>query len=91
MGDDMFEELLEEYKKLTLDSKREKNVEEIKLVLAMLQLLCERRKINHPNLKIIDLENYYDENDYLDLMHTYIITLKEELGSYVLHTESDNN
>ncbi|MBE6151310.1 MAG: hypothetical protein E7162_05825 [Firmicutes bacterium] len=87
----MFEELLKEYQKLPIDSKRDKNIEEVKLVVAMLQLLCEKKQIKHDEIDIPELTNIEDENEYLDLMYIYITRLKEELGSYVLYSENNNN
>ena len=87
----MFEELLKEYQKLPIDSKRDKNIEEVKLVVAMLQLLCEKKQIKHDEIDIPELTNIEDENEYLDLMYIYITRLKEELGSYVLFSENNNN
>ena len=68
----MFEELLKEYQKLPIDSKRDKNIEEVKLVVAMLQLLCEKKQIKHDEIDIPELTNIEDENEYLDLMYIYI-------------------
>jgi len=87
----MFEVLLKEYQKLPIDSKRDKNIEEVKLVVAMLQLLCEKKQIKHDEIDIPELTNIEDENEYLDLMYIYITRLKEELGSYVLYSENNNN
>lgn len=86
----MFENLLEQYQKLPIDSKREKNIEEMKLVLAMLQLLCEKRNIKYQEIKVPEETAFNDEDDYLDSMYTYITAIKEELGSYVLEIEKNN-
>jgi hypothetical protein len=83
----MFEDLLKEYQKLPLDSKRDKNLEEVKLVVAMLQLLCEKKNIKHDEIDIPDINNLEDENEYLNLMYIYLTRLKEELGNYVLYNE----
>ena len=86
----MFENLLEQYQKLPIDSKREKNIEELKLVLAMLQLLCDKRNLKYQEIKISDQTSFQDEDAYLDSIYTYITALKEELGSYVLEIEKDS-
>lgn len=86
----MFENLLEQYQKLPIDSKREKNIEELKLILAMLQLLCDKRNLKYQEIKISDQTSFQDEDEYLDSIYTYITALKEELGSYVLEIEKDN-
>ena len=83
----MFEELLEQYQKLPIESKREKNIEELKLIIAMLQLLCEHKKIKYEEINIIDINNIQNESEYLNIIYTYITSLKEQLGSYVLEVE----
>lgn len=83
----MFEELLEQYQKLPIESKREKNIEELKLIIAMLQLLCEHKKIKYEEINIIDINNIKNESEYLNIIYTYITSLKEQLGSYVLEVE----
>jgi len=85
----VFENLLEQYQKLPIDSKREKNIEELKLVLAMLQLLCDKRNLKYQEIKVSDQTTFRDEDDYLDDIYTYITAIKEELGSYVLEIEKD--
>ena len=86
----MFDKLLEQYQKLPIDSKREKNIEELKLVLAMLQLLCDKRNIKYQDIKVGEETTFQDEDDYLDSIYTYITAIKEELGSYVLEIEKNN-
>ena len=83
----MFDELLQQYQKLPIDSKREKNIEELKLVVAMLQLLCDHKKIKYEDINIIDINNFQSESEYLNVIYTYITALKEELGSYILEVE----
>lgn len=83
----MFEELLEQYQKLPIESKREKNIEELKLIIAMLQLLCEHKKIKYEEINIIDINKIQNESEYLNIIYTYITSLKEQLGSYVLEVE----
>lgn len=83
----MFEELLEQYQKLPIESKREKNIEELKLIIAMLQLLCEHKKIKYEEINIVDINNIQNESEYLNIIYTYITSLKEQLGSYVLEVE----
>jgi len=86
----MFDELFEDYKKLSIISKREKNIEEIKLVVAILQLLCDRKGLTHEEIKILDEEELEDEDKYLNLMYNYITSLKEDLGSYIINIENSN-
>lgn len=86
----MFDKLLEQYQKLPIDSKREKNIEELKLALAMLQLLCDKRNLKYQDIKVGEETTFQDEDDYLDSIYTYITAIKEELGSYVLEIEKNN-
>ncbi|MBQ7104977.1 MAG: hypothetical protein IJN90_03895 [Bacilli bacterium] len=83
----MFEELLQQYQKLPIDSKREKNIEELKLVVAMLQLLCDHKKIKYEDINIVDTNSFQNESEYLNIIYTYVTALKEQLGSYVLEVE----
>lgn len=83
----MFENLLEQYQKLPVDSKREKNIEELKLVVAMLQLLCDKKHIKYPDINLVDIDAFENESEYLDTIYTYITALKEQLGSYILEIE----
>lgn len=83
----MFENLLEQYQKLLVDSKREKNIEELKLVVAMLQLLCDKKHIKYPDINLVDIDSFENESEYLDTIYTYVTALKEQLGSYVIEME----
>lgn len=83
----MFENLLEQYQKLPVDSKREKNIEELKLVVAMLQLLCDKKHIKYPDINLVDIDSFENESEYLDTIYTYVTALKEQLGSYVIEME----
>ena len=83
----MFENLLEQYQKLPVDSKREKNIEELKLVVAMLQLLCDKKHIKYPDINLVDIDAFENESEYLDTIYTYVTALKEQLGSYVIEME----
>ena len=83
----MFENLLEQYQKLPIDSKREKNIEELKLVVAMLQLLCDKKHIKYPDINLVDIDSFENESEYLDTIYTYLTALKEQLGSYVIEME----
>lgn len=86
----MFEELIEEYKKLPSDSRREKIIEELKLVVALLELLCDKKDIKYQDLTIDELLNSKDEDKFLEIAYSYITALKETLGSYVMETEKDS-
>jgi len=85
----VFDELLQHYQKLSIDSKRLKNIEELKLVIALLQLICDRKKIKYQDIKLDDVKEYKDENEYLDILYTYVTALKEQLGSYVIDNENN--
>lgn len=83
----MFDELLEQYQKLPIDSKRNKNIEELKLIVALLQLLCDKKNIKYEEISLVDIDDFQNESEYLDTIYTYLTALKEQLGSYVLEIE----
>lgn len=83
----MFEDLLEQYQKLPIESKREKNIEELKLVVALLQLLCDKKNLKYEEINLVDINNFQNESEYLDTIYTYITALKEQLGTYVIEIE----
>ena len=80
----MFEELIKTYDNLPINSKREKNLEELKLVLAMLELLCDRENIKYEK-KVIEDVSISSESDYENIVYSYVTLIKERLGSYVLN------
>ena len=80
----MFEELIKAYDDLPINSKREKTKEELKLVLATLELLCDKKGIKYEK-KAIDDNNYTDESEYEDIIYSYITLIKERLGSYIIN------
>ncbi len=80
----MFEELIKAYDNLPINSKREKTKEELKLVLATLELLCDNHGIKYDK-KVIDDTNITSESDYEDIIYSYITLIKERLGSYILN------
>lgn len=86
----MFEELIEEYKKLPSDSRREKIIEELKLVVALLELLCDKKDIKYQDLTVDELLNSKDEDKFLEIAYSYITILKETLGSYVMEIEKNS-
>lgn len=83
----MYQNLLEEYKKLSNESKKEKIIEELKLVVALLQLLCDHHNIVYEKLEVEELINFKNDDIFLDTVYSYITSLKEQLGHYVLENE----
>ena len=66
----MFEELVESYKALPLPEKRNKLLQEIKVLIATFEQICEEQGFNHNDVKskeILDLDNGREsEDDYLE-------------------------
>ena len=80
----MFEELIKAYDNLPINSKREKTREELKLVLATLELLCDKNNIKYDKKQIED-NNITSESDYENVIYAYITLIKERLGSYIIN------
>lgn len=81
----MFEDLMASYKLLDNNDKRQKNIEELKLMIALLENLCRENNIQYRPIKskeILDINNGNEsESDYLEALFVYIEYLKEVLGS----------
>lgn len=81
----MFDELMDSYKKLSINSKREANLKEIKKLVAITSALCEKNGIDYRDVKskeVNDLNNdIVLENDYLEAQFVYITYLKETIGA----------
>ena len=83
----MFADVIENYKKMTVKSKRETNIYEIKKLSAILEQLCVENNIPYREIKskeIIDLKkDDVSEDDYLEAEFVYISYLKEVIGAIV--------
>jgi len=78
----MFNELMESYKKLSLNSKREANLNEIKKLVAIIAALCEENNIEYRDVKSNEInDTLISEDDYLEAQYVYITYLKEVIGA----------
>ena len=78
----MFDELMESYKKLSLNGKREANLTEIKKLVAILVSLCEENNIDYRDVKSNEINDALTlEDDYLEAQYVYITYLKEVVGA----------
>ena len=79
----MFENVMENYKKLSLKDKREANIYEIKKLAALLEQLCIENHISYREIKSNEVleSNSASEVDYLEAQYVYISYLKEVLGA----------
>ena len=87
----MFTEVIENYKKLSIADKRQEIVDELKLMVAIFEKLCEDNNIAYREIKsreILDLKKGEETaSDYLEAIFVYIEYLKEVLGSYLERIE----
>lgn len=85
----MFEEVIESYKLMALSDKREKLLYEIKVLIAVLEKMCEDKGIEFKTIKsneILDLRDGNEsEDDYLEATFVYIQYLKEVIGSLLIN------
>jgi len=81
----MFENLIENYKLMSKSDKRQEIINELKLMIAVFDKMCEEKGINSINIQsreILDLKNGEEpEDDFLEATFVYVEYLKEILGS----------
>lgn len=81
----MFENVIENYKKMKTSDKREKLISEMKLLIAVFEKMCIDNGIEYRKVKskeVLDLNNGMEsEDDYLEAAFVYVEYLKEVLGS----------
>lgn len=82
----MFEEYVAQYKNLDLKTKRDKIIEELKLMIVVLEKMCNDNNIPYREIKSQEIlvlkENDYSEEDYLEALFVYVEYLKEVLGCF---------
>lgn len=90
----MNEPIVDAYLKLNKNSKREKLLYEIKVIIAVLQKICDDRGIVYSQIhsrEILDLNSDdVSEEDYLEALFVYVTFLKELVGCYFDEMESMN-
>ncbi len=81
----MYEELIKSFSNLSLENKKEKNIEELKLISATLELLCDQKNIKYKkNTTNYSIEN---EDDFQNYLYGELVAIKEELGAYIIENE----
>lgn len=82
----IFNEFIEEYKKLSIEEKRKEIISAQKELIALFSNLCESVGANNKlllNKEILDLNKEpVSETDYLEALFVYINMLKEQIGDY---------
>lgn len=89
-----FNELINEFKKLSTNEKRDLTINEMKSLLAALSSLNSIKSndvkilFNH---EVVDLNNgNYSEDDYIEAIYTYIFSIKELLADFILNSSGNN-
>jgi len=83
----MFEDVIDNYKRMSLTDKRVSLLKELKIMVAVFDKMCvdngvEYRKIQ--SNEIFDVDGGKEtEDDYLEAAFIYVQYLKEVLGSYL--------
>lgn len=81
----MFEDLIENYKLLSTQDKRQEILKEVKLMVAVFEKMCADKKIEYRMInskEILDLNGGTEaEDDYLEALFVYVEFLKEVSGS----------
>ena len=80
----MQDKLIDDFKKISLLDKRDVLLSEMLQTVEVIEKICHQKKIKITKLKskdiLIDKSQLY-ENDFLNLMFTYITYLQEDLGN----------
>ncbi len=82
----MLENFILKYKELSIDSKRDILLKEVKELLDTLEDICKKRNIEIDTLKssiFINNKDILFEEDYYDLLFIYIIYIKEDLAHFL--------
>lgn len=81
----MFNEVVESYKMMSKADKRGKLLDELKMMIAVFEDMCNEKNIPYREIKskeILDLNNGKEsEDDFLEATFVYVEYLKEVLGS----------
>lgn len=86
-GYNMFDALMESYKNLSIDEKREVNNLELKKMIAIVENLCEKNNILYREIKSNEIATLNSDNlsetDYLEAQYVYITYLKEVVAALI--------
>lgn len=82
----MFDEYINQFKRLSLHEKRDKIIDSLKLMIVILEKMCVDNNIPYREVKSKEILVLNDEDcsedDYLEALFVYVEYLKEVLGSY---------
>lgn len=83
----MFNEVIENYKRMSTSDKRQEILNELKLLIAVFEKMCEDNNLQYRKVhsdEILDLDSGNEtEEDYLEAIFVYVEYLKEVLGSLI--------
>lgn len=88
--DNDFNELILNFKKLSIIEKKQLTISEIKIIIAVLNALNLQNNHNSKtlfNCEVVDVnEMNYAEEDFIEAIYVYIYSIKELLADLVLDT-----
>lgn len=91
--DNDFNELVSNFKKLSIIEKQRVTISEIKSLIATLSILNSQNNSHFKmlfNREIIDInEDNYDDDDFVEAIYVYLYSIKEALADLILN--SNNN
>ncbi len=91
--DSDFNELIVNFKKLSIINKKKLTISEIKNLIAVLSALNLQKNTNSKTLfnrEIIDLnETNYEEEDFVEAIYVYIYAIKESLADLFLNSNEN--
>ncbi len=76
------DKIIEEYKRLPINDKREVLVSQLEEITKVLEIVSKKKKIDYTKFNIKKYKNKDKmlEDDYYDLLFSYITYIKEDLG-----------
>lgn len=86
-----FGNYIDEFKKQSTTVKREENINSLKEIISLLDIVCEKEGVTYQYLKsneIFDLNNeIVSEDDYLEGCLVYIENIKNIISKYLLEKQ----
>lgn len=83
----MFDNAVNEFDNLSVNDKKKRIIDEIKLMIVVIEKICIERKIDYRTIKSKEIlalkEENVSEDDYLTALYVYVEYLKEVMGSYL--------
>ncbi|MGN1338464.1 MAG: hypothetical protein ACI4WW_08325 [Candidatus Coprovivens sp.] len=74
------------YRKLSVEDKRNENINNLKVLIAVFESICDKKRIKYDKSKYKDYlnrSNFVLEDEYLEGLFIYIDYLKELCGCYL--------